>query len=436
MLCKNCGSQLPDNAAFCPKCGTEVLKKKPALIMLAGAALVTIVAIGVGVALISGRRKSEETEALEKVSIQQTEEINEAEKENGEGNPEAEDGQDEEASQAADVIMEQGTESGSELNVEETIHLRHLMESMALAAWGNNDYESWGYSGNTAKGMQAWADGLYQGNWECMGDWLGTVALTYYLYPKGDYEKDREDIRYIEEIMTSPDAAEILQDEYKANDGGWLLTKEQLEYLAYAASGTSWNLQEIDDVMGAHPVSGGESSISQIDNRILFSEGAAGSMEWVNLENITSESTGEENWKVSADCIYSSGYDDSTFEIQIADIAFTVIKNPDSCFDGYSITGMKIICTDNSGWAQAYDDYLTEGKIKDDLGFQEGWEEGNHVYIDFCYIDEDTIPEMCIRAEDGAELCALYTYYNGQVELLSSVSHRRAVIECYHSQSI
>ena len=296
------------------------------------------------------------------------------------------------------------TESKWALDMEENTHLKHLMESMVLAAWGNNGYEYFDYSSNAVNSMQAWTDELYRGNWENMGDWLGTAALTYYIYPK-TYYIDREDMSYIDEIMTQPDVAKVLQepDSYGNSREGWLLTKEQLEYLAYAASGIDWNIQSVNDVMNAHPCTGaGEAFIEKIDDRILFRNGEAGMEIWVNLKNIISEYAGAGKWSVSADCIYV----DHEISLQMADVTFTVKRNPDSCFDGYSITGMNITPTDNSGWAQAYYDYL-----RSNAEALNNWFDG-YALIN---IDNDNIPEMVVFGNCEASGNVIINYSDGTV---------------------
>lgn len=255
------------------------------------------------------------------------------------------------------------TQSKYVLDMEENIHFKHLMESMVLAAWGNNNYDEYGYSSNTVNSMQAWADELYRGNWENMGDWLGTVALSFYPYPK-TYYIDREDMPYIDEIMTSSDVAEILQNLteglYSVYENGWLLKREQLAYLAYAASGSNWNQQGVDDVMNAHPCTGyGESSIEQIGESILFGNHAAGLACWVYLENITTKYEGSGYWSVTAECFYEDMLEGGV-PLQMANATFHVKRNPDSCFDGYSIIGMDLVPIDNTGWKQAYIDLIKQ----------------------------------------------------------------------------
>ncbi|MCM1145563.1 MAG: zinc-ribbon domain-containing protein [Blautia sp.] len=408
MFCQNCGNQISENIAFCPKCGTKVIgkesvmqdkaaqpktpdqaqppKKKTGFIILA-AALVAVVGMIAGAAAFFYKGKDQTPEELAETSTQQTEEISEPVQ-----------------------------ESKPQLDMEAKMHLKHLMESMVLAAWWNSDDDAGGHRVETVNHMQTWADELYQGNWENMGDWLGTTALVYYSYPKNDYNSGREDMPYIEKIMTRPEAEEILNDPNWGNGRAWLLTREQLEYLAYAASGTDWNLQKVEDIAGAHPVSGSESATKQIGDKIIFTTIADSvSLDWVYLENMISEYTKEGNWKVSADCIY--GTIGPPIELKIADITFTVVENPKSCFNGCSITGMNLTPTDNSAWTKAYYDYLTENKMKGDSEFCEDFEPDDRISITFCNIDGDKIPEMYLKM-DGLMLGMLYTYHNGQVEML------------------
>lgn len=277
------------------------------------------------------------------------------------------------------------TDSKWTLDLEENVHLKNLMDCMVEAAWGNTEYDWYYYYGkNVARGMQAWADELYRGNWEMIGDWLATLAVTDYSYPKFSGNDDRADIPYIDEIMTQPEVAQILEN--RDLEGGWILTKDQLEYLAYAAGGNNWKMQSIDEVMNAHGIAT-ETVTERVGDSVMFNEGAAGSMDGIYLQNISTEYIGGGNWKVTADSIY---YCEPGFNvisnIQFADITFTVIRNPDSCFDGYSITGMSVTPTDHSGWAQTYYDYLISN-----------W--GNNEYVNdnlfyFINLDGDGIPEI------------------------------------------
>lgn len=290
------------------------------------------------------------------------------------------------------------------LDMEENPKLRELMEGMVLAAWGNNDHEFCGYNSDTVNSMQEWADKLYQGNWENMGDWLGNTTLDYYFYDRDYNNPQGQDMPYVlspSEVEKILQGRDVYQNEYV--EGIFIYTKEQLEYLAYAASGKEWELQDIKDVINMNII-WNEFNYEQIgDDYILIIEGAAGLFPWVDLENITTEYVGEGYWSVTAECIYSSG---DSLTVQMANATFYVKRNPDSCFDGYSITSMNITPTDNSDWMQAYIDYL--------LSNAEALNNNYDEYGLIC-VDNDNIPEMVLGGIDEARGCILINYSDGTV---------------------
>ena len=58
MLCKNCGSQLPEGADFCANCGTKMAKKKSPLLILVPIVIVVVIAIIAFVLLLSGKKEN------------------------------------------------------------------------------------------------------------------------------------------------------------------------------------------------------------------------------------------------------------------------------------------------------------------------------------------------------------------------------------------
>lgn len=303
------------------------------------------------------------------------------------------------------------------LDMEENPRLRELMEGMVLAAWGNDWCRC---NSDTVNSMQEWVDKLYQGNWENMGDWLGTATRDYYLYDR-DYNNmsmrgQDVDMPY---ILSSSEVERILQgrDVYQNEFaiGICIYTKEQLEYLAYAASGKEWELQDIKDVINMGFIGEESPPAQQIgDDYILIESNDVLLNCWIYLENIMTEYAGAGYWSVTAECFYECNMWGVPF--QMANVTFHVKRNPDSCFDGYSITGMDLVPIDNWDWVQAYYDYVTEGRLEEDLIYE--FEYGDIKGITLCYINEDNIPELYVYTDVEY---ALYTYYNGQViELLRS----------------
>lgn len=306
------------------------------------------------------------------------------------------------------------TQDKRALDMEENARLRDLMEGMVLAAWGNNDHEPYGYNSDVVNSMQAWVDKLYQGSWENMGNWLGNAA------PIPFYDQDynylgEQDSPY---VLSPAEVEKILErredkQEYFACVA--ILTKEMLENWAFAASGREWELQDIKDAVNMGII-GNEYWTEQIgDDYILIYGGDAGFIYWVYLENITTEYAGAGCWSVTAECFYECDLLGPDVPLQMANATFRVERNPESCFDGYSITGMDLTPIDNTDWAQAYYDYLTEGRLEEDFSYLDDAER-NIDRITLCYINEDSIPELYVNV--GVDY-ALYTYYDGQViELL------------------
>lgn len=282
------------------------------------------------------------------------------------------------------------------LDLEESVHLRTLMDSMVLAA------------GLSSGGMQTWADNLTQGNWNEMGELLATVATWKYPYPKNEWLTNRNDIPYIEKIMTRPEVSQVLEEQQsKGLEGGWLLTKEQLEYLAFAASGRRWKLEDISEVEGVSGYCQGYPiPAERIGDSILFVYMAGDPDTYVSFKNAVPEYIGGGRWRVTANCIRSYTADPEWYPI--AEIAFTVIRNPDSCFDGYSIAGMSVTPADNSGWAQAY-----LNKMDEEAQYVAGWSTWKY---DLVFLDDDNIPELVSGPDDC--WVSVYTWRDGQLHTM------------------
>lgn len=282
------------------------------------------------------------------------------------------------------------------LDLEESIHLRALMDDMMLAAR------------LSSSGMQTWTDGFAQGDWDQMGQLLATVAMWSYPYPKDEWNTNRNDIPYIEEIMTGPEVSRVLEEQRaKGLAGGWLLTKEQLEYLAYAASGRRWKLEDISEVEGASGYCyGWPIPAERIGDSILFAYEWGEMDSHVSLKNAMPEYIGGGRWRVKANCIWYSNSDPEWYPV--AEIAFTVIRNSDSCFDGYSITEISVIPADNSGWAQAY-----LNKMDEEAQYVEGWSTWKY---DLVYLDDDNIPELVSGPDDC--WVSVYTWRDGQLHTM------------------
>lgn len=401
MFCAKCGAEIKEGSKSCGKCGARVGKikavesdgkKLPFMTLSAGAAVLLLAAvIGAGCFFLFRGKDASESVGAESGEDEYPVHTNTDVRTDADdsrvtpdrevdGSPEGESGL---------------TESEKELSLEENQKLQRLLNNMAQTAWWSNGVLWMGDNGTTysdmANGMQVWADGLYHGNWENLGDLVSAVSFW-------------QDTPYVTEPLDLPEGGKDPMDD---SEYGVSLTKEQMEYLAYAAVGTEWKMQSTDEILGSVAAYGSE--IKYNDDIIRIIDTSYDSYIWLELENIATGYMGDGNWRITADGIYFCQHTPELSNIKFADITFTVTQNPDSCFDGYSVTGMSVAPTDNSEWARAYYDYLTKGNLESDF-----YDEAEDYLLCFCYIDEDDIPELYVNAGISAGY-ALYTYYDGKV---------------------
>ena len=251
------------------------------------------------------------------------------------------------------------TGSKWELNLEECPALVDLMNNLSDSGWG-----------------------IYEGDW-------GNAA--WLIYTSGiSYEDQPENVELVENCKN------MYGEDFALTSKTY--TKEQLEYLVYSITGNKTEIQDLNAW-----VTNGDFMVRICGNGVIMYWGA-GSISGYFLKNMVSEYAGNGKWKVTADCMYGC---DGEPTIQSSVMTFTVIRNPDSCFDGYSVTGVEVTPTDNSEWAKAYYDYILNVKSEEDILFP--------FRAFLCNIDDDGIPEIIWDSGTGAGGTGFWHYSNGSV---------------------
>ncbi len=136
----------------------------------------------------------------------------------------------------------------------------------------------------------------------------------------------------------------------------------------------------------------------------VFSGIALGDGPFSSLENFAAEYTGENTWRVTADFYLSDGTlgPERWYGWRMtADL----VRNPNSCFDGYSVTGLDFTRTDTQ-WKQAYQDLVRS--------LSEDWGSGEYFRISLFYLDDDAIPELCIEEPEYQRSVVFATYHDGR----------------------
>lgn len=189
--------------------------------------------------------------------------------------------------------------------------------------------------------------------------------------------------------------------EYFDGDGWYLrMTKEDAENFFYSVCGKKVEL----DFSG---YAGWNDPYLQFG----YADGGA----WRRADNFTVERVNANTWKVRANSTeYSNGYDGG---IASARVCFNVVRNSNSYFDGYSLTGFAVEEEADMSWARAYYDYLTkdpEGIAMMEYGFGSGWQEYDYPYV-LIYVDGDLVPEIYLKGRDWASGDALLHFHDGKV---------------------
>ena len=311
------------------------------------------------------------------------------------------------------------TESKRSLDLEESPKLQRLLNNMALTAWWSNGKRWVGNDGTTyldvVNGMQIWSDGLYQGKWKELGDLISAVSFW-------------QDMPYVTEPYDMPESGPNPMDDPIY---GVSLTKEQMEYLAYAAIGTEWKMQSVDEILDSTAAYG--SMIEYHNNMIRIIDTSYDSYIWLELENVSTAYMGEGNWKITMDGIYFDQHAPELSNVKFADITFTVARNPDSCFDGYSVIGMNVMpnvgSTNGTNTSTAEAKTTFNGDVEDEVtrirevysdivsGISSGiYEERNLAEGIIGYYEAGILRAVVIaKGTNGIKYARWYYYENGKL---------------------
>ena len=172
---------------------------------------------------------------------------------------------------------------------------------------------------------------------------------------------------------------EIYSSLYEQLGNEHYITEEQARYIIYSICG-KW--ADIDFT----------SYSRRIEPYIGFGS-AAGDIAWDRLEHFSVERVNANTWNVRAYDIFGT---DALLETVLSRVCFTVVKNPDSCFDGYSLTGFAVEEEAPTDWAQIYYDYLTTDP--EGITLVDWYGDSDYGLI---YLDSDMVPEICLGGDGG-----------------------------------
>lgn len=202
------------------------------------------------------------------------------------------------------------------------------------------------------------------------------------------------DLRYVREIQ-SENQGELFE---KSGGRQYFLSEEQVEYLLSAICG-----KRVDYDLSTYN--------GWIAPYIGFGS-AAGDISVNRLDNISVERIEGGMWKVRGYNVYNTDYAPSRI---MSRVCFTIARNSNSCFDGYSLIGFEVEEKADTGWARAYYDYLT----KDPEGialienFESYWQDDTIQNYSLIYVDDDLIPEIYI--EGGSYVVGdVLLHYSGE----------------------
>ncbi|MDE5698960.1 MAG: zinc-ribbon domain-containing protein [Lachnospiraceae bacterium] len=198
----------------------------------------------------------------------------------------------------------------------------------------------------------------------------------------------------------------------------YYLTKEQMEYLVYSVCGKQIDIDMSQDSSWHEPY--------------LGLGGDAGYVSWNELRNFSVGRVDADTWQVRADVYF--GEDVWLTYIQayvesVAEICFTVIRNPDSYFDGYSIARAEVELTgEDTAWRYYYTTYIEDFEqrinsqideyvLEYGLSAQGVADMRTSIQYDLIYIDDDDIPELYIEypVDPPFQKARIITYYDGQL---------------------
>lgn len=408
MFCKKCGNKVADGAAFCNKCGaplkaeagttgngaSRAFGKKAAFLAVGAIVVVLAAAIGGGM-LFGGKgdadpKHSASMTASESAGREETTggktaegEIAEGETaEGGAGKAGEPDGLPRTTDEAAAGVYSQ------ELRIEEHEKLQMALKMLAYSLAEYN--EAYGSTQENVARLFA-------------GDWTMAREFIYnYLYYTETWEESKSPL-YIDQFRN------VRMVYASSNSVSVGLDASQLEYVASSLTGSGWHLNSVNDIVpeGTETmfIAGEEDAWKSAVFNLELHDTPGFSM-----ENFVTEYTGEGTWRVTADFWLPEGFYGPErwygwrMTAEIAD-------NPDSCFDGYSVTELDFARTDLE-WKQAYCDL-----VRSLSGQWEGQSTSNRTIIPF-YLDDDAIPELLILSDMGESIFA--TCHDGRCAWLET----------------
>lgn len=262
----------------------------------------------------------------------------------------------------------------TELRMEENGKFKKALEILAYSlvdVWGSSTEDN--------------VNQLFAGDWEKI---CGFLMYYDWFYGHDEAWEQSELLFYAEVIANS----RIKEEE---NYTGIALDASQLKFIAASLTGSVWNLDSVYTLNSEwYPVISGE--------RAVFSRYVLGDPPFSSLENFVTEYIGNNTWRVTADFYLDDGTSgpERWYSWQMT---ADVVRNPESCFDGYSVTGLNFVRTDTQ-WKQAYEDFIN----------QDEWFGGTETY-QVIYVDGDNIPELFVASHATAVGSRLLTYHDGAV---------------------
>lgn len=122
-------------------------------------------------------------------------------------------------------------------------------------------------------------------------------------------------------------------------------------------------------------------------------------------------------WEITGYSVRSSDH----VPPEVCRVCFTVIRNPDSCFEGYSLLHYEVEeSAPTTDWAQIYYDYLTADPDFSQMLSELSEDDLGRTLINWCYIDDDMIPELCLEVSVLGGYKALLYIAGQEVQSLGS----------------
>ncbi len=194
---------------------------------------------------------------------------------------------------------------------------------------------------------------------------------------------------------------------------GWMLTADQLEYIAYAITGRQREIQSVENLQ--IDILDNDGCVGVIEDR-LYDCGSVvmdgdGPLYSVELLDDQVKYIGGGRWSVR---FGGYVYLVEAGDFKLAEITYILQRNPDSYFNGYSITDIAVDMVDH-GWALAYEDLIKQQEEE-----VANWNSENgemfHWGYSLVYLDGDAVPELVTGPDDC--WVSVYTWRNGQLKQL------------------